>query len=267
MTEYPLRFDSDIRYLKGVGEKRAASYKKMGIETVGKLIYHLPRGYIDLSQDCLIASAQIGGNAAIRATVIRRSSEKRIRKGLSIWKVLVSDGTIDMTLTFYNAKFSVEALKLGSEYIFYGPVGGSILHKEMSAPMIIPAERGGGLMPRYPSTAGLSSRLIGAHVSMALNLLKGMLKDPIPQQIRRKAELWELDEALAVTHRPPSLEEADQAKRRFIFEEFFILAVSMQLLRRERRRLETFPMNDVSMTPLWGRASLLTHLSPAKGYR
>ena len=127
-----LSFSTDIQFLKGVGEKRSQLYRKLGIENIGQLLYYFPRAYLDLSQTVEIADCKVGDTCAIRAVVTAKGREQRIRKGLSVFKVKVSDDSGPMNITFFNAKFTVDALTVGEEYLFYG----KMVSGGLTAPMI-----------------------------------------------------------------------------------------------------------------------------------
>ena len=157
-----LTLDTSVQYLKGVGERRAELYEKLNIRTVEDLLYHFPRSYMDLTQAVPIAQAPFQQPVAIRGWVVKKSGEQRIRKGLSVYKVQIADASGSATITFFNGKYTVDALKLDQEYLFYGKVSGTFLRRELSSPLVIPLEEGGKLFPIYPLTAGLSSRMISS---------------------------------------------------------------------------------------------------------
>ena len=94
----------DIRYLKGVGEKRAKLYEKLGITDLATLLEHYPRSYIDLTQPVSIAGAPREEAVPVRAAVVSKTGEQRIRRGLSLFKVVVTDHSSDMVITFFNTK-------------------------------------------------------------------------------------------------------------------------------------------------------------------
>ena len=243
--------DTSVQYLKGVGERRAALYQKLNIRTVEDLLYHFPRSYLDLTTPYPIDQAPLNQAAAVRGMVVKKSREQHIRKGLSVFKVLISDDTGLMNLTFFNAKFTVEALQLEEEYLFYGKVGGNFLKKEMSAPMVIRLEEGGRLIPVYPLTAGLSSRMIGANVAQALAQLGEHFPDPLPGEIRRRHGLSALGYAMANIHRPPDPFCAEVAKRRLIFEELFFLSLALGSSREDKIRYAVPTMKPISLEPFY----------------
>ena len=103
-----LSFSTDIQFLKGVGEKRAQLYKKLGIENIGQLLYYFPRAYLDLSQTTEIADCKVGETCTVRAVVTSKGREQRVRKGLSVFKVKIADDSGPMNITFFNAKRVIE---------------------------------------------------------------------------------------------------------------------------------------------------------------
>ena len=125
--------DKPMTYLKGVGPKRAETYEKMGIKTVYDLLCHYPRDYIDLTVTTPISDAPINEQSVIRCTVVRKLPEARIRKGLSVFKAVVTDGTADLTVVIYNSSFLFASLKLDEQYFLIGKVTGTFIRKEMNS--------------------------------------------------------------------------------------------------------------------------------------
>ena len=130
--------NTPINELKGVVEKLAALYKKMGINTVGDLVFHFPRRYIDYSQPVPISSAAVGEHAVIQAMVIKKNPAARIRQGLTLYKVFAEDNSGErFTVTFYNNRFAADALHEGEEYYFSGKISGNFTRKEMNSPTVL----------------------------------------------------------------------------------------------------------------------------------
>ena len=245
----PLMLESAIRYVRGVGEAREKLYRKLAVETVEDLLYHLPRSYVDLTAPCGILAAPLGELAPVRAVVAGKGREQRIRRGLSVFKVTAVDEASSLTITFFNAKYTVESLREGQEYIFYGKMEGTLLRREMKAPLVFPAGTG-GLVPIYPLTAGLTSKGIAGNVDAALAAL-GELPDSLPSLLRGKYHLCTLDFALRNIHRPHTMEEARIARRRLIFEELLCLGLGFARLREGRTKLISRPMEPVDLSPFW----------------
>ena len=114
----PLELQSDIRYLKGVGESRAQLYHKLGVDTVEDLLYHIPRRYVDLTHPTPLAEAIPGQKCAVRALLAAKGREQRIRRGLSVFRLTAVDGPVTLHITFFNAKYTVDSLREGEEYLF-----------------------------------------------------------------------------------------------------------------------------------------------------
>ena len=230
----------DIRYLKGVGEKRAALYRKLGIETLDDLLRHFPRGYLDLRSCPLSHEAPLGEACPLRLTLMTKGREQRIRKGLSVWKLTAADDSGLVHITFFNAKYTVENLHIGSEYVFYGKLSGTLLRREMDSPQVFPASCR-ELLPLYPLTAGLTHHRLRQDMATALPLAKD-LPDPLPEALRQRAALPPVFQALQQIHRPDSPGQAEQARRRFIFEELFTLSLGLSAVKRGRRQNTARPL-------------------------
>ncbi|HAN44108.1 MAG TPA: ATP-dependent DNA helicase RecG [Ruminococcaceae bacterium] len=248
----PLSLETDIKYLKGIGEKRAQVYAKLGISTVLGLLYHFPRGYIDLTNPCKIKDASPYEPSAVRARVVYKGTEQRIRKGMSVFKVLAADDEAEMQITFFNSKYTVDSLKIDEEYIFYGTVKGGFLKHEMSAPAIFGLNGPTMLVPVYPLTAGLTSKSILANVCQALSILKENLPDFLPDSIRSKYKLATLDYAIRNIHLPANANSVAVAKKRLIFDELFLIALSMKTIRGNNKTAAGAAMRTVDMSGFFG---------------
>ncbi len=230
-------FHMDIQTLKGVGEKRAALFRKIGAPTVGALLRLYPRVYEDWSQPVPIDQAILGEVAVIQATVLARPREQRIRKGMTLYKTEVTDGKRDMTLTYFNNPYVQTMLREGETYLFRGKVQGNFTRREMTAPEFAPAQGAAPVVPVFPQTEGLTSRQIGNAVKAAFALLPEILRDPLPPEMRQKYALCELRFALENIHFPGSMELLDIARRRLVFEELLVLQLGLLSL-KSRARVE-----------------------------
>ncbi|MDR2933343.1 MAG: DEAD/DEAH box helicase, partial [Oscillospiraceae bacterium] len=224
-----LTLDTSIQFLKGVGEKRAQLYAKLGIRTVRELLYHFPRQYIDLSAPISIMDAPLHENCAIRAKLTYKSGEQRIRAGLSVFKLIAQDHTGSLEVTVFNSKFTVERLETDHDYIFVGPVGGSILKREMSAPSIYPIPEKHAILPVYPQTSGVSSTLMRRNILQALEELTD-IPDMLSDAIRQKYGFPHWMQSMRVIHFPESLSQVQTARDRFVFEELLTLCCALAIL-------------------------------------
>lgn len=230
-------FNMDIKTLKGVGEKRAALFHKLGVDTVGALLRLYPRTYEDWSTPASIGSAPLNEVVVVRGTVLSAPREQRIRKGMTLYKTQVTDGVQDMTLTYFNNPYVQTMLREGETYRFRGKMTGTFTRREMTAPDFAPDEGCAPIVPVYPQTVGLSSRQIGSAVRSAFQLLPELLRDPLPDSMRQSHQLCQLRFALENVHFPGSMELLQIARRRLVFEELLVLQLGLLSI-KSRSRVE-----------------------------
>ncbi|MBP0990421.1 MAG: ATP-dependent DNA helicase RecG, partial [Oscillospiraceae bacterium] len=246
---YVVSENQSVRYLKGVGEKRAAMYLKLGVETVGDLLRYFPRDYIDLSKVYSLSEAPRGEKCAIRAEVTAKSAEMRIRKGLSVFKVTATDGERDMVITYFNTKYTVQGLKIGEEYIFYGTVTGSFVTPEMSSPMVIKSENINKFIPIYGLTAGLTSKAIAANVRTAVDIMSGNIKDYLDEKIKDRYSLCGLEKAIINIHFPENREILKEAKSRIVFDEALQTCIGLAMMRKKNEGVTGVSMQKKDLEP------------------
>ena len=237
----PSLFDMDIQKLKGVGEKRAPLYRKLGAPTVGDLLRLYPRAYEDWSQPTPIRDTVLQEVAVVRATVLRKPTEHRVRGGKLLYKTTVTDGEADLSLTFFNNRYIPTLLKEGETYLFRGKVAGTFLRREMLSPEFLPEGKALAVVPIYPATQGLTSRMISAAMQNALKLLPETVNDPLPHRLREQYQLCHLGFALEHIHFPQSAEGLETARRRLIFEEFLLLQLGLMGIKKGRRTKNPHP--------------------------
>lgn len=225
-------YRKNIQTLKGVGERRAKLFRKLGVSSVGALLRFYPRAYEDLSHPCAVQNAPIGTACAVRAFVTEVPRGTRIRGGMALYRGRADDGECEFTLTFFNNPYVSKLLKEGKQYIFYGKVSTNFLKREMISPEIFPLENCPAVRPVYRQTEGLTSRMIGNAVKEALLLLPKAMKDPIPGVLRERYGLCSLREAMENIHFPADTEAAEAARHRLIFEELLVLQLGLLLMKK-----------------------------------
>lgn len=259
MNEIKKSPDSPVCYIKGVGEKRAKLLEKLGITTALQLAEHYPRGYIDFNETTAISELMNDGeNHVVKAFVTKKFPPYYGR--INIFKVLVSDGTGDMLITFFNSDYSFTRLKLDNEYCFYGKVAGDFLRKEMNSPVFIDSSEPNKLMPRYSLTTGISQGIMS-------NCIKNVLsdftyEDYLSDKLKEKYGLISYDSALRWIHFPENKEQYDKAKYRLTFEELFLLQLGLKSMKNRNKRLSGATMQDKSVEAYY--ASLPFELTGAQ---
>lgn len=242
------RLGDSITYLKGVGPKRAELYEKLGIRSVRDLVYHLPRNYMDFTFSVSIASAVLEEVNVIEAEVVSKERPAMIRKGMTIYRLLVTDGSDDMTVTIFNSQYLFESLKVGEKYILYGKVTGNFTRREMSSPTVLPASAENKIQPLYPLTAGLTQNILRNCLKNALGSVVPSDVEMLPPDVLEKSGLMPENEALRLIHFPNILEDTIPARRRLAFDELLTLRLGMMELRERNRRSTSYSMRPVDLS-------------------
>lgn len=221
----------------GIGTVRARALKKLGLATVGDLLRYYPRGYEDRSRLYTIREAPAEEPCCVSAMVAAPPTTARIRKGLSMTKCKIVDGSGTAQVTFFNQEYVRQALVAGESYIFYGKMEGRGSRRQLSNPVFESEGRArftGRIMPVYPLTAGISNNMLAG---LALQCVEGCVdrvKEFLPDEIRRAHTLCTAEYACQNAHFPTDLGALEIAKRRLVFEELFTLSCGMAFLRKRR---------------------------------
>lgn len=242
-----MKMTDKITALSGVAAKRAVLYNKLGIETVGDLIEHLPKSYTDYSETVKIADAPINEQAVIKGFVTKKIPAARIRQGLVLYKVIVDDGSDTLTVVLYNNRFAYEALELDKEYRLFGRISGGFTRKEMNTPQVIAADETRLIRPKYALTEGLSPQMVITNMTEALRCVSEQVEEFIPDDIRHKYELCTEEYALRNIHFPESAHAAEISRRRLGFDELLVMQCAMGLLRDRSREVTGCPMKPVDI--------------------
>lgn len=240
----PSLFEMDIRELRGVGEKRAQLFAKLGAPTVGDLLRLYPRDYQDWTEVTPITDLCDGEVCVARGEVLAPPTEQRIRGGKLMHRCTVTDGEADLRLTFFNNRYIPSLLKEGETYLFRGRVSYTGRAPSMVSPEFSPEGRAQGIVPVYPATGGLGSRNIAKTVANALALLPEVLEDPIPGEIREQYKLCYLGYALMNVHFPKTREDLEIARRRLVFEEFLVLQLGLMQIKNGNKQENLHPIPD-----------------------
>ena len=246
-----MKLNDKITALSGVAAKRAELYKKLGIETVGDLLCHYPREYIDLSEPVKISDAVINEQAVICGTVTHKIPAARIRQGLILYKVIIDDGSDSLTVVIYNNKYAYEALSQDCTYRFFGRISGGFTRKEMNSPLVIPDNDPCMIRPKYHLTEGLTAQMLITNITQALKSVSEQITDPLPDFIRKKFELCNEEYAIKNIHFPESAHAADISRRRLSFDELVIMQCSMGLMKNSCRENTGYPMKQLSLNPFF----------------
>lgn len=226
--------DTDIQFVRGVGERRAALFNKLGVHTVSELVRFYPRNYRDLTNLKKIRECVPDEVCSIDAVIDYTPVGVRVKNGKTLFRTEATDGESVLHLVFFNNRYIPALLQGGGEYILTGKLILNNGRYEMHSPLIDPILNAGRMMPIYPLTAGLTSRTVETVVANALASYSPEY-DVIPGNIRARYKLCSLSYALHNIHFPQSKTDLIIAKRRLIFEELFVLQLGMARLKKRDR--------------------------------
>ncbi|MDR1130999.1 MAG: ATP-dependent DNA helicase RecG [Oscillospiraceae bacterium] len=234
MTE----LQSEVRYLKGIGQQRAGALAKLGIRTLYDLITYFPRGYEDRSETLPIAALTSGMSACVRAIVVTEPSLSRVRRGLELVKLRVADDSGSIDVTYFNQSYVRTQLKKGCSYIFFGRLAAEGARRTMANPVFEPedgpAALTGRIVPIYRLTTGLSQKLMSASVRQGLDAAGNALPDPLPASAAENAQLCKAPFAYENIHFPADFGALELARRRLVFEELFVLSCALTRMKSTR---------------------------------
>ena len=235
-------FAADIKTVKGVGVNRAQFFYRLGVDDVGALLRFYPRTYVDWTDTVTLGESQPDTVSCVKAQVFEPVTEHRIRKGMTLYKTkAVDENGAVLRLTFFNNRYIGSLLKSGREYVFRGKVETEYGHPHMNSPEFRPVEQSGGLVPVYPQTEGLSSRVISNTVRAALELIPENARDTLPPRLTVTYRLPSLREALLGIHFPENQEQLAAARRRLIFEELLVLQLGLLRLKSRPKQQGSAP--------------------------
>ena len=246
--------NTDVRYIKGIGEAKAKSLGKLGIATLGDLINWFPRRYEDRREIKPISQLIPGEPACVSAMIVSEPKLSHIRKGMDLVKVRAVDDTGALDVTFFNQSWLKNQLRVGETYTFYGRAEGSLLRKSMASPIVEPEgrrEHTGRIVPIYPLTAGISQLLLSRAIRQGLDSCADILPDCLPDGVRQAHQLCRVNYAYENIHFPEAPEALDIARRRLAFEELFFFAIGLKLLRSRRETVSVEPFQPVDMAPFY----------------
>jgi len=220
-----LQLTTSVKYLKGVGPRRAEALARLGIRTVGDLLYHAPHRYLDATTLTPLARADVGREVSCVGRVVSTGIIPT-RRGLRVFRAVLRDASGVLECAWPGQPFLERQITQGQLLLVTGPVryyhGRQLVPREF----IVLSEEGeepdrGLVLPVYPATEGLTHRQIRGLLHQHLDALLALVVDPHPAALRAALELPELRTALAAVHRPASVADAERGRRRLAFDELF----------------------------------------------
>ena len=219
--------------IKGIGEKRAENFRKLGINTPDDLLRYLPRRYMDFSALTKLRDARAGECAAFCAEITTRPTLVRA-KGYQIVTCRVEDGTGKAQISWFNQPYILSAYHDGDVIYFFGTpdIKGKTLR--FSSPKVY--KQNPVIVPIYPAKAGIKQSMIVNAVKAVLTDAGGEIEETLPERILKKYDLMPLAEAILSVHFPQSTSDLVKAKTRLAFEDMLLFRVALNLMRLRRKK-------------------------------
>lgn len=222
--------------IKGVGEKTEKLFKRIGVESIGDLISLCPRRYDVFDEPAGVKDMRGAGTYAVRGMILKTPLTRR-GKGVSVTSALIKD--IDgnaLRAVWFNSPFAARNVVPGKRYVFRGAIKANGDMYELTHPAIYEEEDyerlSGTMQPVYPLTAGLSNNTVKKCVRTAFRVIAPD-EDYLPDEIRRRYDLVERWEALFNIHFPENAKKLSEAKKRLVFDEFFLFLKLLSDIKEE----------------------------------
>ena len=227
----------DIRYLKGVGPKRAEVLHKLRLNTVEDLLYYLPRRYEDRSNFTLIKDLKIGEHQTVRGKVLKLGG-RFTKKRINVFHIVLGDKTGVIYCVWFNQPFLKKFFKVDQEIVIYGRVEKydrlQINHPEYE---VVKDKKDsiniGRIVPIYSLTEDVTQRYIRYLAYGAVSQFAFSSVESLPTAIRARSRLADIRFAIRNIHFPASFENLEKAYKRIVFEEFFILQLALAIKKKD----------------------------------
>jgi ATP-dependent DNA helicase RecG len=236
-----MNLTTDIKYIKGIGPKRALALSKLSINNVEDLITFFPRTYQDRTTRTKISNILFSQHYCIFGKIINTYT-KKLSMNLSVFSAEIDDGSGTITANFFRkvnpySKFDIfatikKSFKINSFVYLYGICELKFNQKQISVEdyevveneNIIP-EQFNKLIPVYDLTAGITQKTISSALKLVLNDMANIYPDIISTNIKYKTNLPTISQALKTIHFPKTLKEAELARQAFALQEFLVLQI------------------------------------------
>ena len=243
--------NTDVRYIKGIGEKKAQALAKLGVFSLYDLVSYFPRKYEDRSTVMPIALTSGGESVCIEALVADTPRLTRVRRGLELVKLRAVDESGSVDITFFNQPYAKDNLIRGESYMFFGKIEATGMRRSMVNP-VYEKSTGSGIVtgriiPIYRVCNGLNQRTMLQAVRQGLDACADILPDVLPDRVRQHHQLCRIEYAYENIHFPESAEALDLARRRLAFEELFLFTIGLERLRSRREVVHVPPCGGVDM--------------------
>ena len=225
-----------VQFIKGVGPSRVKLLNILGVYTIEDLISYYPRTYEDRTKITKIAELQDGQSAMIEAVTTSGASTARLRRNMTITKVIVEDDTGRALISWFNQDYVKTRIHVKEKYRFFGRVSKKSGITEFNSPVFDAENENkntGKIVPVYPTTKGLNQTSIRQAIENALALVNEKLEESLPEYIVKQYNLMSLEDATKQIHFPSNMEKFTLARKRLAFEELLTFQLALLSLKTQ----------------------------------
>lgn len=220
-----------VSELKGVGEKTAKYFNKLGVYTLGDILLFFPRAYKEYNEPVYIENATVGSVCAIKG-IIKTPAFLRKGRNMDVTTATVFSGKFSMDCVWFRQPYISSVLKVGQEFIFYGKLTEHNMHFKMEQAIIYTPEQyeklRTSLQPVYHLTRGLNNNAVKKAVAQAFDCVK-VSEERLPSFVLDRGEFISYQEALFKYHFPQNMDELKAAHDRLAYEELFYFILNTSL--------------------------------------
>lgn len=235
-----MNLDSPIEKNFRLTPRQKTALKKIGVKTAVDLLFYFPFRYESFSERKNIIDLQEGDKTTVFGEIIKTKTEKTWRKRINLSEITISDLTGAIKATWFNQPYIAKTLKKGDKVALTGKItrgksGLYIANPNYEKINSYEALReGSAILAVYPESAGITSRWLRFAVKKILRASRAWPNDPLPKDILKRYNLPSLKSSLIFIHEPQKIGDAEAARKRFAFEEIFLIQLARLKQRKER---------------------------------
>ena len=242
-----MRLDEDIKNIKGIGDKTAQQFNRLGIYNVKDLIYYYPRAYKTYSEPVSVVDTNEGDRVAVFCKVVSYVDVHKGRR-YTITSLSAADSTGSIRMVWFNMPFLRSKFHKGETYIFYGTVKYSGNMRVMEMPEYFTQftyqKALSTMQPIYPLKSGITNNSITRSVSAVMDTIKA-LPEYLPEDVIQQNNLMSRSDALIQMHFPDNEETLKKALSRIAFDEFLEFLIKIRQLKEDTVKQENlYKIND-----------------------
>ena len=245
-----------VEKIPRIGPQYKKKLKKLGIKTVRNLLFHFPHRYEDFSTLTPISQLKVGETSCVQGKILEIKNTITWKRRMAITEAIVKDDSGAVKVIWFNQPYLVDTLKQGNLVCLAGKVAlgkksysgiylSSPAYEKISLNEKKKLIHTGGLIPVYPETEGLSSRWLRYILRPLLAQFKKKIEDTLPELIKKEEKLLPLNQALWQIHFPDSKELSEKARKRFSFQELFLIQLNIlrEKMRLKKEKAISIPFN------------------------